>query len=154
MKKQIPMASTTFGVGNEHVVLSPEEGNGIVCAFSYFQEVDNPLNKAFLKKFHAKIGARRAVSVASCRCALISAFSSGPPACGKAKSVDRLKVIKALETGISLDTPAGKTTIDPKTHHVTARRLSRARLQNHGFKVLDTYPAPAAAGYRRRSATS
>src|SRR6185437_12045511 len=56
LKSRIPMCSTTFGVGNESLVLSPEEGNGLVCAFSYFQEVDNPANKAFLQKFHAKLG--------------------------------------------------------------------------------------------------
>src|SRR5947208_8690671 len=49
MKKQIPMASTTLGGGNESLILSPEEGDGIVCAFSYFQEVENAANQQFLK---------------------------------------------------------------------------------------------------------
>ena len=57
MKTRIPMASTTFGGGNESLVLSPEEGDGITGAFSYFQEVDTPANKAFLEKFKAKLGA-------------------------------------------------------------------------------------------------
>ena len=35
----------------------------------------------------------------------------------KAGSIDRMKVIEALETGISIDGPAGKVTIDPPTHH-------------------------------------
>ena len=35
----------------------------------------------------------------------------------KAESVDRMKVIEALETGISIDAPSGKVTIDPPTHH-------------------------------------
>ena len=38
-------------------VLSPEEGDGIICAFSYFQELDTPANKAFLETFKAKLGA-------------------------------------------------------------------------------------------------
>ncbi|MEM2678106.1 MAG: hypothetical protein QXU62_05640, partial [Thermofilaceae archaeon] len=33
-----------------HLLLTPEEGNGIVCAFSYFQEVDTAANKAFLER--------------------------------------------------------------------------------------------------------
>ena len=35
----------------------------------------------------------------------------------KAGSIDRMKVIEALETGISIDAPSGKVTIDPPTHH-------------------------------------
>ena len=35
----------------------------------------------------------------------------------KAGATDRMKVIEALETGLSFVGPAGKTTIDPPTHH-------------------------------------
>ena len=47
MKDKIPLASTTMGVGNEHKVLTPEEGNGIMVAYNYSQELDTPANKAF-----------------------------------------------------------------------------------------------------------
>ena len=39
MNKKIPMASTTFAVGNEHIVLSPEECNGMLICFNYFQDL-------------------------------------------------------------------------------------------------------------------
>lgn len=35
----------------------------------------------------------------------------------KAGTIDRMKVIEACESGISLDLPSGKMTIDPLTHH-------------------------------------
>ena len=35
----------------------------------------------------------------------------------QAKSVDRMTVIETLETGISVEAPSGKVTIDPPTHH-------------------------------------
>ena len=38
MNKSIPMASTTFGVGNEHIVLSPDECNGILVSYGYFED--------------------------------------------------------------------------------------------------------------------
>ncbi len=57
----------------------------------------------------------------------------------RAKSIDRMEVIKALESGISMDTPAGKTTLDPKTHHTTVD-VFVAECANHGFKVLETFP--------------
>ena len=138
MKKQIPMGSTTLGVGNEHILLSKEEGDGIVCAFSYFQEVDNPLNKAFLQKFHAKFGPNAPyISELPMRTYIgVNLWAEGVR---RAKSIDRMKVIKALESGISLDTPAGKTTLDPKTNHTTLD-VYLAEVQDHGFKVLATYP--------------
>jgi len=48
-------------------------------------------------------------------------------------------VIEALESGISLETPAGKTVLDPKTHHTTVD-VFLAEVSNHGFKVLKTFP--------------
>ena len=138
MKKQIPMGSTTLGVGNEHVLLSKEEGDGIVCAFSYFQEVQNPLNAAFLKSFHAKFG-KDAPYVSELPMRTYIGVKLWADAVTKAKSIDRMKVIEALESGISMDTPAGKTTLDPKTNHVTLD-VYLAKVENQGFTVLDTYP--------------
>jgi branched-chain amino acid transport system substrate-binding protein len=56
----------------------------------------------------------------------------------KAGTVDRMKVIEALESGMSFEFPAGKVTIDPKTHHVT-RDVHLADLQNRKFIILETY---------------
>ena len=139
MKKQIQMASTTFGGGNESVVLSPEEGDGIVSAFSYFQEIDNPINKAFLERFHAKLGDKAPYLGAELAMRTYIGVQLWAEGVRRAKSIDRMAVIKALESGISLDTPAGKTTLDPKTHHTTVD-VFLARCENHGFKVLETFP--------------
>jgi urea transport system substrate-binding protein len=49
-----------------------------------------------------------------------------------------MKVIEALESGISLETPAGKTVLDPKTHHTTVD-VFLAEVANRGFKVLQTF---------------
>src|SRR5512134_1970879 len=48
MNKKIPLASTTFGVGNEHLALSPAEGDGILIAGNYSQEAKTPANQEFL----------------------------------------------------------------------------------------------------------
>ena len=57
MHKSIPMASTTFAVGNEHIVLSPEECNGMLICYNYFQDLKNPVNEAFVANFHKRFGA-------------------------------------------------------------------------------------------------
>ncbi len=139
MKAQIPMASTTLGGGNESLLLSPEEGDGIVSAFSYFQEIDNPLNKAFLDKFHAKLGPGAPYLGAELAMRTYVGFHLWAEGVKRAKSVERMAVIKALEGGIALDTPAGRTVLDPKTHHTTVD-VFLAEVANHGFKVIQSFP--------------
>jgi branched-chain amino acid transport system substrate-binding protein len=139
MKKEIPMASTTLGGGNESLLLSPEEGNGIVCAFSYFQEVENPANREFLKRFKEKLGAKAPYLGGELAMRTYTGFQLWAAGVRKAKSVDRMKVIEALESGIEHDGPAGKTVVDPKTHHVTLD-VHLAEVANHGFKVLQSFP--------------
>ena len=56
MSASVPIASTTFGVGNEHKLISAEEGNGMICAYSYFEEIDTPANRDFVARFNAYMG--------------------------------------------------------------------------------------------------
>ena len=56
MNKRIPLASTTFGVGNEHLALSPAEGDGILIVGNYSQEIQTPANKNFLAAFGKRFG--------------------------------------------------------------------------------------------------
>ena len=56
MNKKIPLASTTFGVGNEHLALSPTEGDGILIAGNYSQEATSAANKDFLARWKKRFG--------------------------------------------------------------------------------------------------
>ena len=42
LNKTTPMASTTLGAGNEQVVLTKEEGDGIMLVCSFSKELDTP----------------------------------------------------------------------------------------------------------------
>lgn len=138
MNKNIPIASTTFGVGNEHISISAEEGNGMICAYSYFQEVDTPANKAFVKRFQAKYGANapylNELAIRSYEAVML--WAEGVR---KAGSTDRMKVIEALESPVSIDGPSGKLSIEPKTHHVV-QNVYLAELQNQSFNIVESYP--------------
>jgi branched-chain amino acid transport system substrate-binding protein len=117
MKDKIPLASTTMGVGNEHKVLTPEEGNGIMVAYNYSQELATPANVAFKEKWQAEYGDTTAIhELAVSTYQGIMLWAEGVR---KAGSIERDAVIEALETGISIEGPAGKVTIDPQTHHAT-----------------------------------
>jgi branched-chain amino acid transport system substrate-binding protein len=139
LKGAIPMASTTLGGGNESLLLTPEEGNGIVCAFSYFQEVDTPANKAFLGRFRAKFGVRTPYLGGELAMRTYTGFRLWAEGVRRAGTTDRTKVIEALEGGVYFDGPAGRTALDPKTHHATLD-VHLAQVADRGFKVLQTFP--------------
>jgi len=139
MKRRIPMASTTLGGGNESLLLSPEEADGIVCAFSYFQEIDTPANRAFLERFRAKLGPRTPYLGGELAMRTYTGVMLWAEGVRRAGSVDRMKVIEALEGGIVFDGPAGRTTLDPKTHHATLD-VHLAEVANRGFRVIESFP--------------
>ena len=138
MRKSIPMASTTFAVGNEHIVLSPDECNGMLICYNYFQDLKNPTNAAFVSSFQKRFGADYP-NITELAMGTYQGFRLWAEAVKKASSVDRLKVIEALETGISIDAPSGKVTIDPPTHHCVLD-VHIAEVNNKKLNVLEDFP--------------
>jgi urea transport system substrate-binding protein len=135
--KSIPIASTTFGVGNEHKLISAEEGNGMIVAYSYFQEIDTPANKEFVKRFQAKYGDKapylNELAARSYEGAYL--WAEGVK---KAGTLDRMKVIEALESPVSFNGPSGKVTIEPKTHHAL-QNVYLAELKDQKYTILESY---------------
>ena len=115
MNKKIPMCSTTMGVGNEHKVLTPEEGDGIMVAYNYSHELDSPENNQFKENWTKAYGDTNSIheiAVSNYQGVLMWA-----KAIQEVGSTDYASVIDKLETGLSIDGPAGQVTVDPKTHH-------------------------------------
>jgi urea transport system substrate-binding protein len=137
MRASIPMASTTFAVGNEHIVLSPEECNGMLICYNYFQDLKNPTNEAFVAAFHKRFGADYP-NVTELAMGTYQGFRLWAEAVKKAGSVDRMKVIEALETGIGIDAPSGKVTIDPATHHCVLD-VHIAEVKDKKLNVLEDF---------------
>jgi len=133
MNKQIPLASTTFG--NEVVITSPEEHNGIVVAFAYLEGIDTPVNKAFVETIHGKYSIPHMTELATLTYHGAHLWAD---AVKKAGSIDRMKVIEALEADASYTGPAGKTTIDPKTHH-TVLDVYIGEARDKKFVVLESF---------------
>ena len=138
MNTSIPVASTTFALGNEHKMISAEEGNGMLVAYSYFQEVDTPDNHAFVKRFQDKFGADSPYlnELPTRSYEGIMLWAEGVK---KAGTTERMAVIEALE-GLSLDGPSGTITLDPKTHHGVLN-VYLAELQDQSMKIVETHPA-------------
>jgi branched-chain amino acid transport system substrate-binding protein len=135
MNKKIPLASTTFGVGNEHLALSAAEGNGILIAGNYSQESTLPANKAFLAAWQKKFGDSKIVhEIAVSQYQGIKLWAE---AVRKAGSLDREAVLKVIESGVSIEGPAGTVTIEPKTHHA-ALDINVMEVRNQKLAILET----------------
>ena len=65
--------------------------------------------------------------------------SDGAEAVKQAKSIDRMAVIKTLETGVSVEAPSGKVTIDPPTHHCVLD-VHIAEVKDKKLNVLEHFP--------------
>jgi urea ABC transporter substrate-binding protein len=138
MSKKIPIASTTFGLVDEVHTLSAAESNGIVTAYGYYQEIKTPASQAFLTAMRAKFGAN-APYISELACDNYEGFKLWAAGVKKAGSVDRMKVIEALESGIAIDGPSGKVTIDHQTHHVI-RNAYLAKADNKAWDVFKSFP--------------
>jgi len=115
MNKRIPLASTTFGVGNEHLALSPAEGNGILIAGNYSQEIETPANKDFLAAWAKKFGDTKIVhEIAVSQYQGIKLWAE---CVKKARSLSRRAMLKEIESGPHIEGPAGTVTLEAKTHH-------------------------------------
>lgn len=138
LKGKIPVASTTFGLGNEHQAISAEEGNGMLTSYTYFQEIDTPRNRDFVKRFQARLGgdAPYLNELAVRSYEGIHLWAEGVK---KAGTLDRMAVIEALESDVSFDGPSGVISIEPKSHHATLNAYI-AEVQDQKFNVLESFP--------------
>jgi branched-chain amino acid transport system substrate-binding protein len=139
VNRDIPIASTTMGLGGEHTLISPEEGDGMIVSFSYFEEVDTPANAKFVADLRASsdeninyIGETAARTYEG-----VHLWAEGVR---KAGTTDRMAVIEALRAPVSFDGPSGMVTIDPQTNHAT-QNVFIAELKGQKFNIIETYEA-------------
>ena len=137
MNRSVPIASTTFGVGNEHTLISAEEGNGMVCAYSYFEEIDTPANRDFVARFAAHMGGE-APALNELAARSYEGAHLWAEAVRQAGTTERTAVIEALRAGESYDGPSGRVSIEPKTNHAI-QNVYLAELQDQAFNILEVH---------------
>lgn len=138
MKSKIPIASTTFGLVNELATLEPSVSDGIVTGYGYFQELKTPENTAFVDAIHKKFGAN-VPYLGEPAATTYEGFHLWAEGVKKAGSLDRTKVIKALDSGISVTGPSGPVAIDPPSHQ-TVRNAYLGKAVGRAWDVIATYP--------------
>ncbi|MFZ5782132.1 MAG: ABC transporter substrate-binding protein [Pseudomonadota bacterium] len=136
MLHKIPIVSVVFAGGNEHMVLTPEETDGIIVAYNYFQELDTPENKAFLKRLEASVGGNHpyvnGIAIGGYTGPMIWA-----EAVRKAGSFEREKVMAAFADNVEWTGPSGRMITDGRTHS-TQQDVHIIQVKNRKWNLLET----------------
>jgi branched-chain amino acid transport system substrate-binding protein len=132
---KMTIVSPTFGLGNEQTVLDAKESKGIVAIYPYFQEVKTPANAAFTALWSKKYGADHGY-ITDSAVAVWNGWHLWAKAVQKAGTTDRAKVIAALESGISIESPSGTVTMDGPSHHVIQNTYFAQANDSHGFTIV------------------
>ncbi|HWY88347.1 MAG TPA: urea ABC transporter substrate-binding protein [Gemmataceae bacterium] len=113
---KVPVVAVSVGE-DELTGLTPATVKGHLAAWNYFQSIDTPVNKAFVKRFQDMYGKDRVTDDP-----IAAAYAQvylWKNAVEKAKSTNVDKVREAFVKGsIGFDAPEGKIKVDPKNLHV------------------------------------
>ncbi len=138
LKGKMAVVSATFGLGNEQIVLTPQEAEGIVVIYPYFQELDNSVNKEWVDAWHKRYGSDYTYITDSAS-TVWNGWHLWAMAVNKANSLDRDKVIAALESGLTFSSPEGEIKLDAKSHHVV-HSVHLAKVNDkHGFTIMQSF---------------
>jgi urea transport system substrate-binding protein len=111
---KIPVVAVSVGE-DELRGLDPAKVKGHLAAWNYFQSIDTPRNKEFVKKFQEKYGKDRVTDDPIEAAYMMVYFWK--MAVEKAGSTEVDKVREAFKSNIEFDAPGGKVKLDPKTQH-------------------------------------
>src|SRR5437763_7969470 len=145
---KVPVVAVSVGE-DELRGLDPSKVKGHLAAWNYFQSIDTPKNKEFVKKFKDKYGQDR-VTDDPIEAAYYQVYF-WKLAVEKAGSTDVDKVREAFKSGIEFDAPGGKVKLDPKTQH-TFKKFYMGRTRDdkqfdviHSTALLEPVPYPEVA---------
>jgi urea transport system substrate-binding protein len=137
---RIPIVSTVFGQAGELTSLSPPEYKGLVVAFDYYPQLDNPANKDFLDRLRARYGGTLPFSIGEFPYNIWLNIQLWAAAANRAGSIARDKVIEALESGVELDAPEGRVRVDGRTHHLVHSIHIAQATEARTFRIIKTIP--------------
>jgi branched-chain amino acid transport system substrate-binding protein len=137
---KIPIVSTVFGQAGELTSLSPQEYKGLVVAFDYYPQLDNPANKAFLDRVRARHGGKLPFAIGEFPYNIWLNIQLWAAAANMAGSIEKGKIIATLESGLQLDAPEGRVRVDRKTHHLVHSIHIAQATEDRTFKIIKTIP--------------
>ena len=116
--------------------VTPGEQAGIIASQAYFQQLDNPVNNAFVKRFADKFGADKPINAIGE--ATYAATWLYAKAVAKAGSTDPEKVIPALSQ-VEHDAPQGHVNISAENNHMLCNSILARVTDNASFEIVENY---------------
>ncbi len=151
--EKTPVLSTSLGE-DELRGLEPQHVEGHFASYHYFQSIDTPRNRRFVRRFQNEHGEDRVLSDP-----MEAAYAQvylWKLAAEQAGSFDVDAIRNAFASNIEFYAPGGKLTLDPKTFHTYKRcRIGRVR-DDRQFDIVyespnsippDPYPNVAFPGW-------
>lgn len=137
----IGIVSNSFGVGGEQGLFG-DAAAGILTAYPYYQELENPANEEFIELWKEGGFDKSSPYISQVAMDEWNALQIWAEAVESAGSAEPEAVIAALEEdGTSYDGPSGATTVDPPTHHAVLD-LSIGEVNDEGgYDILETVDA-------------
>jgi urea transport system substrate-binding protein len=137
---KIPIISPVFGQAGELTSLSPQEYKGLVVAFDYYPQLDNPANRAFVDRVRARHGGKLPFAIGEFPYNIWLNIQLWAAAGNKAGSIDKGKIIETLESGLQVDAPEGRVRVDGKTHHLVHSIHIAQATEDRSFRIIKTIP--------------
>ena len=116
--------------------VTPGEQAGIIASQAYFQQLDNPVNNAFVKRFADKFGADKPINAIGE--ATYAATWLYAKAVAKAGSTDPEKVIPALSQ-VEHDAPQGHVNISAENNHMLCNSILARVTDRATFEIVENY---------------
>ncbi len=137
--EETPVLSTSLGE-DELRGMNPKHVEGHLASYHYFQSINTPRNRRFVRRFQNEHGEDRVLSDP-----MEAAYSQvylWKLAVEKAGSFDVDAIRDAFASDIEFYAPGGKLTLDPKTFHTyKSCRIGRVR-DDQQFDIIYESPKP------------
>ena len=136
---KFPMGSSiNIAQGYEHRRFAPPALNRFHVTASYMEEIPTPRNKLFVKRWRSMFADEPYLAMEGHSAYVATHLYA--KAVRLAGTTDKATVIKALESGIGVEAPAGWVFMDPATHHLSQYiRLARCD-EKHNITFMTEWP--------------
>lgn len=138
-KLEIPMGSSiNIAQGYEHRRFAPPSLARFHVTASYMEEIPTPRNRLFVKRWRSMFPDEPYMAMEGHSAYVATHLYA--KAVRLAGTTDKAAVIRALESGIGVEAPAGWVFMDPATHHLSQYiRLARCD-EKHNITFMTEWP--------------
>lgn len=122
---------------------------GVYCINRYSMEIDSPINKEFVRRFHAEYPEKPLLPGPTAAAGAYGIIMSLKTACERANSIDPAKVADALR-GLEVELPQGKILVN-NDNNIFDQPLYLMRIEGQRYIIVETTPRLSHPGFEGTS---